>query len=748
MPSPDRRAYRAHPIDGALLYFQPASGTYVRIEDPSTATLTRTAPRVVMFGITNVCNLRCTFCSRDASLPSRWTTESAAELLEELAAAGVLEVAFGGGEPFAFRGFVPLLERLHRSTTLALNVTTNGLLLERDRGMLERLAGILGQTRLSIYDERSLAAAKLLGESGLCWGANVLVDPRALDTLTAQLAFFAEHGAHDVSLLRYVEHSDSRAPTHARTQLDAYERERLARIVAASPLPCRLSVCFGDRVPVPRLFAGADGTGDCGAGSDFLTIRADGQVQSCSFQDASVPTRSAADILRVYREGLAAAKQPLEARHHLLHEASPRIGCARRECGASCASAPAPDPRRARATSEPRRDVRVWQGFSGNNSGECILVARFATAAHAASVFAELAEGYVPGAAYGEAWRALFDRERIAGPRPEYCAAPDDMIAVGRAFFAYAETALDDEFPELRALAWRRGGIVRAGGIHVHDGTSVVFAIRGRDASDARTIAGAAARIDDAIAKTFGAVVVGSFPTLHGPPPKPRQPWRPLARARDDVSGLAAGRPFAIELVAMPVTADGLTLALKRQGVVVPETPRLALTTHHVDRAVSRARAASLGKAIDHAHTVRNVVLVDPIARKKRLAIHGLRQGAHVLSLDTARVVVHAALARPSRPPQKGRRLPDEPALDPVATRARIDRSLAGLDASVVALRGSGRGLYLSVETTIPWETMTALEAVAITDGLELSFGLAETEELLRAVQRIVADVDARSKSR
>src|SRR6185369_3467854 len=144
--------FRAHPIDGAMLYFHADTGTHVRVQTPATRALAREAPRVVMFGVTNACNLACSFCSRDAARASEWTLESAARVLEGLAEAGTLEVAFGGGEPFAFRAFEALLLRLHATTSLALNVTTNGTLLRDDE--LARLRGVIGQVRLSIYDDQ------------------------------------------------------------------------------------------------------------------------------------------------------------------------------------------------------------------------------------------------------------------------------------------------------------------------------------------------------------------------------------------------------------------------------------------------------------------------------------------------------------------------------------------------------------------------------------------------------------------
>jgi MoaA/NifB/PqqE/SkfB family radical SAM enzyme len=104
-----RDRFRAYPLDGAVQYFHPRSGTHLRIAGPRTRHVRKTAPRVVMFGITNACNLSCSFCSRDERRDSRWTVGSAFEVLRDLSDAGMLEVAFGGGEPFVFPGFPELI---------------------------------------------------------------------------------------------------------------------------------------------------------------------------------------------------------------------------------------------------------------------------------------------------------------------------------------------------------------------------------------------------------------------------------------------------------------------------------------------------------------------------------------------------------------------------------------------------------------------------------------------------------------
>lgn len=101
LPAPLARM-RRFPLDGALLLFDRDTGWNALVDGPETAHLRMRAPRVVQLGITNHCNLACGYCSRDASAESAWTADDAFEMLAGLAREGVLEVAFGGGEPFAF----------------------------------------------------------------------------------------------------------------------------------------------------------------------------------------------------------------------------------------------------------------------------------------------------------------------------------------------------------------------------------------------------------------------------------------------------------------------------------------------------------------------------------------------------------------------------------------------------------------------------------------------------------------------
>ncbi len=85
--------------------------------------------------ITDRCNLRCLYCRPE----SEWkflphdeilTFEEMAELVDVAQAAGVEKVRLTGGEPFARKGFIPFLARMHgRYPNLDLRITTNGTML-------------------------------------------------------------------------------------------------------------------------------------------------------------------------------------------------------------------------------------------------------------------------------------------------------------------------------------------------------------------------------------------------------------------------------------------------------------------------------------------------------------------------------------------------------------------------------------------------------------------------------------------
>ena len=702
---PPPPGFRAYPLDGALLYFHPATGTHVRVATAETRALRRRAPRVAMFGITNACNLRCEFCSRDTTRDSRWTVASAAALLRGLSEAGTLEVAFGGGEPLLFPGFVELLTELRATTPLAMHLTTNGTLV-RD-ALWRRLAGLVGMARISIYDRlRWREAGEVLAAHGQRWGANVLVDDLALPRLPALLAELAVRGCRDVSLLAYV------GPDRAR-QLGAAGDRALARIIADAPLPCRLSVCFGARVPAPRLFDGADHGGDCGAGHDFVAITPDQRLHGCSFQDETVPASTAEEVLHAWRVHQARLAQP-----------SARAGCARRLPTVATPVALPP--------------ITVWQAFSGNNSGECVLVSKFETRERAEAFLAELLPGWVPDEPYSAAWQQLFAGTDVAVAdaidREDAAICPRELAAVGSSVLALGY-GVDDVFPELRALTWKRGGTVVPGGIHVHDGLTVLAAIRCANAADASAVAARSAHPRAGI-YPHGDLVLATLPFHdHADATTPTS----LAGVRAWIAELAGDRRFSVELHDEAIPAAELLAVKQRLGHALPAAPRLIAAfwgASMVDEAQAFARLVQDGRVC----TSGNLVLVEPASRPKRLAVLAYRHGAYVAILSGQRVHVSGTLWFDAPPPKKGVKAAPK-TIDAAALSSGL-RSDLREDVIVEPRRHGALGVVqVRVDTSDPAAVMRALDREARLLGCRVRVAITELEPLAWAVRRVIADV-------
>lgn len=582
---------RSHLLDGALLWFDPRRGLNVRFDGPATRKIRRRAPRTLLFGITNRCNLACEFCSRDRAAASAWDQESAHAALVEFAAAGVLEVAFGGGEPLAFRGFDRLLERLREDTPLALHVTTNGALLTPERA--DRLAPLLGELRLSIYEGAPWAAAIVRAvRGGAQVGANVLCTPARLDGLPALLRRLTDLGVRDVALLRYV----GEDPT---LHLGAGGEARLAAAIHASPLPVRVSTCFGDRLHVPLLLGGA-----CGAGSEFLTITSDRRLRACSFHEASIPFTSVDEALSIYRASQARLAGP-----------AGRPGCAR----------PGP-PIAALADG-----VRIWRGFGGNNSGDCVLVGRFDDDARAAAFMAELLPGFAAGQPISPAWRALLSAEGI-DPSAGY--SPDTMTSLGPVVMMHSDMALHDDFVPLRALLWRRRGRAFLGGTIHHHGLGLVAGLRpARDPAEGPALLERAGlvpfgRHGDV---TFGSAMIG------GPAGAPSS----VATRSEALREVAAqsGARVAAEVAAWPPAGAAGPHALARVGD--DQTHPEWLWTRFSDRADAEAFARDLAPDLSQAPVQVGATVLAGLGRvSPRLGWLAARRGGSPLVLQGRRLQI------------------------------------------------------------------------------------------------------------
>jgi MoaA/NifB/PqqE/SkfB family radical SAM enzyme len=361
--NPNRRIqWQRHSLDGAVLRFDPDTGTNILRRDESTAKCQRQAPRLLQVGLLTPCNLHCSFCYRDTSAPSRLTASFLRNLLRRAADWGVLEVAFGGGEPLLFPGFVKLLHELKSTTRLGINFTTNGTLLTTE--ILDEMEGAWHEMRLSAYEDNHYRRT-LRRMSGRNVGVNWLVTPRNVGMIEPFVSDFLALGARNVLLLGYK--GDDPALRLSRGDID-----RLKHAVhRLEHWPLRLDVCWYPLFPdLPHLFARPD----CGAGDEFLVITPDRAVQPCSFHHERIPFETFEDLTAIYHD--------LRARKPATHTS----GCTRTLF-----------PLLPSTPTRPAARVFVWQAYGSNNSGDWTIVGRFRTqeeAQRAAQSLRELARAH------------------------------------------------------------------------------------------------------------------------------------------------------------------------------------------------------------------------------------------------------------------------------------------------------------------------------------------------------------------
>jgi MoaA/NifB/PqqE/SkfB family radical SAM enzyme len=194
--------WRAHSLDRKLLLFDRDTGLNIQLEGEETQHLRRVAPRTLLVAITNACNMTCEFCYRDLELRSLWRYETLMDFCREIDEWGVLEIAFGGGEPMLFPHWPEFICVLYETTRLCVNFTTNGTLLTED--FLRAIAGKYGNIRVSLYEnnywEQTVA---LLVRCNARFGVNWLITPDELATIEAKFARLLALGVRDFLFLSY-----------------------------------------------------------------------------------------------------------------------------------------------------------------------------------------------------------------------------------------------------------------------------------------------------------------------------------------------------------------------------------------------------------------------------------------------------------------------------------------------------------------------------------------------------------------
>jgi cyclic pyranopterin phosphate synthase len=294
--------------------------------DAAIASVPPAAPLVDGFGrvvrdlrvsVTDVCNLRCTYClpaSGIAWLPKdeRLDDDETVRLVELLAGLGVRTVRVTGGEPLARPRLPELVARIAAAPGIEeVAMTTNGVLLERSVDALVA-AGVrrfnvsidsVHQHRFAELTRRDQLPAVLRGIASLDRHretVQVKLNAVALRGITEHEAIDLVAFARDRGLqLRFIEVMPLDAEGRW-TEQDVLSGEEVRRIVHE-----RWPVDVLPRVPssTATVFRFRDGAGEVGfvssvtesfcADCDRLRLTADGQLRTCLFSHDETDLRGA-----------------------------------------------------------------------------------------------------------------------------------------------------------------------------------------------------------------------------------------------------------------------------------------------------------------------------------------------------------------------------------------------------------------------------------------------------------------------
>ena len=432
-------------------------------------------------------------------------------------------------------------------------------------------------------------------------------------------------------------------------------------------------------------------------------------MQGCSFHDGGLPASTAQEIMLGWQTERAKLEAP-----------STREGCARRTIVAQRTHTVPP--------------IAIWQAYSGNNSGECVMVAKFEAIADASAYLALLLPSWVPESSFPPEWRRLLVEERVSvAPVSEWRETPRELLAIGRTVMAIGYEA-DDMFPELRALAWKKGAHVIPGGVHIHDGLCLLAAVRAANEQQAQALASAPPH-PAAATYLHGDVVLLTLALMDGE----RAPDS-IGEAHRLLAAYAGNRPLAAEMLFETVDDAAMIAVKKRLGAAIPKTPRLAVGFWGED---AESKAASFARLVDEGKvTVAGTcALISGIERRKRLALLAYRRGAYVTALDGAEVVVHGHLFLPPLAPRKGQRA-EHPAIEVDAVKAAIGQKLFGeFRVAVTPANSWNYGPTVEIRTTDPARALSALAQVAQELHVSLRVWVREIDPLALAVRRIIAEV-------
>ncbi|MGA7798005.1 MAG: radical SAM protein [Methanoregula sp.] len=299
------------------------------------------APFLVVWDFTHMCNLKCKHCYQDAqkALPGEISTDEAKQLIDQLSAAGVVVIAFSGGEPLMRKDFFEIARYAHEHD-LYVALASNGTLITpevaqklhdagvdyvevsidgKDAASHDAMRGISGAFDRSVEGIRNCVA------QGIYSCIATTVTRENYDQVDEIYELGRKLGVKRMMCFNFI--PTGRGMEMSGQDITPCQREDLLRfiltkdhggtmpeILSTAPQFARVALSDSDchGVPVGHFHAGngldgrtrmlADFIGGCGAGRLYCSIEPDGDVQPCVFMPITVGNVKEKPFLGIWHE--------------------------------------------------------------------------------------------------------------------------------------------------------------------------------------------------------------------------------------------------------------------------------------------------------------------------------------------------------------------------------------------------------------------------------------------------------------
>jgi len=279
------------------------------------------APFLVVWNLTNLCNLACKHCYQGAGAPSpdELSLEEKIAVTAQLADAGVVAIAFSGGEPLIHPHFFPIVAEA-RKMGMFVAVATNGTMIDEETAHKLENAGVgyveisLDSVRPEVHDEfrgvpgswkRTIQGIKNCVHAGLYTVIATTVTRSNIRDVPELVRLAKRLGANRFTHFNFI--PTGRGAEISSLDLSPAEREELLKLLyresktngieclSTSPQYARvvLQNSRGKAVAPTHFYVGereegdlqtlADFIGGCGCGRLYCAIQPNGDVTPCVF---------------------------------------------------------------------------------------------------------------------------------------------------------------------------------------------------------------------------------------------------------------------------------------------------------------------------------------------------------------------------------------------------------------------------------------------------------------------------------